>query len=459
MSFALVRRTSILAACLLASVAVAAQPLILWTDGPGATVGIRQAPLAGGAAQEFAAVGGKPVALASDGTFLYWTDGSRNTIGRAALDGTNPQPSFVQLSGTPGEGLATDGAFLYWSTGSTIGRVRLDGTGANEQFITRLASPGGVTSDGTYLYWTSAFGSIGRANLDGSNVRASFVSTFGTPRDVVAGNTHLYWTNSDLGTIERAPISGGSARTVVSGLTAPRGITADNTYLYWTDSEADAIGRANLDGTNVNASFVSTRDTPIGLLVTTGTDVLPVELTAFTAQLDGPDARLRWSTASETDNSGFQVEHALPGHDFVRAGWVSGRGTTLEASTYSFAVPGLAPGTHRFRLRQTDLDGAETLSPVVELAVGLDRSSRLAVSPLPASSAAGVIVQVRRAQPVQVAIYDALGREVARLFDGVLEADRAQHLPLDASSLAPGRYVVRLVGPYATQTQPLIVAR
>ncbi len=188
-------------------------------------------------------------------------------------------------------------------------------------------------------------------------------------------------------------------------------------------------------------------------------DLLPVELTAFTATLDGANARLDWTTVSETNNAGFAIEHAAPGSSFGDAGWVDGNGTSLETHSYRFAVADLAPGTHRFRLRQTDLDGATSLSPVVELSVGMNAAALLGVSPSPAYTTARVSVQLERAQQARVSVFDAIGREVAVLFDGALGANEARTLSLDASTLPAGLYVVRLAGETVTQTRTLVVAR
>jgi hypothetical protein len=75
--------------------------------------------------------------------------------------------------------------------------------------------------------------------------------------------------------------------------------------------------------------------------------VLPVELTSFEVRLDGDAVQLRWTTASETNNAGFEVLHFVEGH-----------GTTTEAQTYGFTAEELSAGRYVFRLRQIDYDGA-----------------------------------------------------------------------------------------------------
>ena len=79
---------------------------------------------------------------------------------------------------------------------------------------------------------------------------------------------------------------------------------------------------------------------------------LPVELTSFDVFVDGGDAVLTWSTASETNNAGFAVETEFGTDVFAEIGFVEGHGTTVEPREYSFAVRDLDPGVHRFRLKR-----------------------------------------------------------------------------------------------------------
>lgn len=195
----------------------------------------------------------------------------------------------------------------------------------------------------------------------------------------------------------------------------------------------------------------------------TSDDALPVELTGFAAtqSADGT-ARLTWTTASETDNSGFAIEHGAYGSaEWANVGWAAGAGTTLEGQSYAFAVSGLDPGTHRFRLIQTDLDGATEQSGVVELAVEMTTGAYRFTSPRPNPSAGmtRMGVAVRQAQRVDVVAYDLLGRRAAVLFSGELDASRQQTLAFDAARLSAGMYVLRLEGESFAATQVLTVAR
>ena len=198
---------------------------------------------------------------------------------------------------------------------------------------------------------------------------------------------------------------------------------------------------------------------------------MTVELTAFAAEQDGEDVVLRWQTAREQNNAGFTVEHASVSAGAVGAtreaplrwlplGDVSGHGTTAEAQAYTFRATGLAPGTHRFRLRQLDSDGAATLSDEVEVEVAIAEAFRLsALYPNPFNSQTQFTLAVREAQEVEVGVYTVLGRRVAVLHEGVLEANWTYTFRLDGSALASGVYFVRVSSAQFVQAQRVTLVR
>ncbi|MDX1530963.1 MAG: M12 family metallo-peptidase, partial [Rhodothermales bacterium] len=76
-----------------------------------------------------------------------------------------------------------------------------------------------------------------------------------------------------------------------------------------------------------------------------------------------------------------------------------------------------------------------------------------------ASARATVNVEVDRAQAVEVALYDALGRRVATLFHGPLAAGQNRQVALDAHGLAAGSYFVRVTGETFADVRPVTVVR
>lgn len=102
---------------------------------------------------------------------------------------------------------------------------------------------------------------------------------------------------------------------------------------------------------------------------------------------------------------------------------------------------------HRFRLAQRDYDGAVTLSPVVELCVSALRASLLA-------TAREVRLSLPKSQHVRVAFYDGLGREVALLHAGEVQAEGVWLVP---PGLASGVYFVRARGDRVQLTRSLVM--
>lgn len=178
--------------------------------------------------------------------------------------------------------------------------------------------------------------------------------------------------------------------------------------------------------------------------------VLPVELEGFSARVDGRTVTLAWRTQSETNNAGFEVEMraaAEPGKTWRAVGFVPGAGTTNEVQAYTFRVEDVGPGPYRFRLKQRDFDGTFVYSPEVEVFVELPEAFVLSDAfPNPFNPQTQFTLMVRNEQRVRVAVFDALGREVARLHDGPLAPNTAHRFTFEASGLPSGLYVYRVEG-------------
>lgn len=187
--------------------------------------------------------------------------------------------------------------------------------------------------------------------------------------------------------------------------------------------------------------------------------VLPVELASFEVLQTDQDVILQWQTASETNNSGFQVEQARGASDqFEQVAFVNGQGTTTETQTYQLRLSDLSADTYRFRLKQVDFDGTFTYSEHVEVAVELPDAFQLTeVYPNPFATEARFELTLKVAQDVRVEVYDATGRRLSQLHQGPLSAQR-HSFQLDGNTLASGTYLVRVTGEtfQATKTATLV---
>lgn len=201
---------------------------------------------------------------------------------------------------------------------------------------------------------------------------------------------------------------------------------------------------------------------------TTAGSPLPVELSAFKGEAVGKGAvRLIWQTASERNNAGFDVQHQPPSSaTWQTLGFVESKapgGTTTDPDDrwdYQYAEKNLTVGTHRFRIRQVDLDGSATLTEPITVELQMKKALRLtAPSPNPVSGAATLSFAVKKEARATVAVYNVLGQQVKTPYEGTPMSGEGQRLRLDTSGLSSGTYFLRLNAGGTTRTRRLTVVR
>lgn len=242
-----------------------------------------------------------------------------------------------------------------------------------------------------------------------------------------------------------------------SGNVSPGG--SESVDLFF-DSAGLAEGTYTADmtiTTNEPATAAASVTIPITFVVD---EDIPVELTSLGARIEGTDVLLSWATASETNNAGFEVQHQMEDGSFEVLDFVDGNGTTTEAQTYNYRVSGMDIGTHVFRLRQIDFDGAFEITGEIEVTLNVVGTHLLSsVYPNPFNPRAQFTLAVAQQQSVQISLYDALGRRVAMLHDGALEANQTYNFAIDGSSLSSGAYFVRVAGEHFNTSQQITLLK
>ena len=186
-------------------------------------------------------------------------------------------------------------------------------------------------------------------------------------------------------------IASGGAGISQTGLVTISTSGLKNDVQAWLNNAATNFGWAivgNTEGTSANARRFASRNTIDAAdrpaLSITYTGGLPVSLTSFTGYIQANKVLLTWKTASETNNSHFNVEQSADGRNFKVVGKVNGAGNSAVEKTYTFLSAGLVEGKNYYRLAQVDFDGATKYSSIVSLsfAPGL----RLRIEPNPVIS-------------------------------------------------------------------------
>jgi N-acetylneuraminic acid mutarotase len=185
---------------------------------------------------------------------------------------------------------------------------------------------------------------------------------------------------------------------------------------------------------------------------------LPVELTEFGFRKVDSGIELHWRTATELNNSGFEVERKSHGADWNTLGFVRGRGTTTEAQSYSF-LDRTASGKVQYRLKQVDFDGQFEYSNVIEVDAGAPKQFALEQNyPNPFNPTTTISYQLPVASQVSLKVYDVLGREVMTLVNGKQEAG-VYNLSLNGATLSSGIYFYRLQSGNFVSTKKMMLVK
>jgi hypothetical protein len=217
-------------------------------------------------------------------------------------------------------------------------------------------------------------------------------------------------------------------------------IAATTTNITWrvgapTWTVLDQAGTGNITGVQE------------AIPVTLTTVPLPVELTSFTASANRLDAQLSWSTATEKNNYGFEIERRqIDAAEWNKVGFVAGAGTKSSPSSYTYTDLGVAPGRYAYRVKQIDVNGSFQYGSSAEVEIGLVAKA-LTLSdayPNPFNPTAKIEFTLPSDGRAILKVYNTIGQEVANLFDGQASAGRIIQAQFDARSLSSGLYFARL---------------
>lgn len=181
----------------------------------------------------------------------------------------------------------------------------------------------------------------------------------------------------------------------------------------------------------------------------------PVELFSFAAKKDGSKNILRWTTASENNNKGFEVQSSTDGVRYSTIAFVSSLangGFSGHSLQYSFTDANPSGTKQYYRLSQLDYDGKARLSNIV-LVKG-DKPLKLAIGGLFPNPVTGrtlnIFVDAPQKDRITLVVSDISGRilrqQTAHVEDG------SNTISLDISTIGKGLYFVRLLSDASAET-------
>ena len=295
-------------------------------------------------------------------------------------------------------------------------------------------------------------------------------------------------TTSNLGvtTIERthAAASGNGNNGILRVFRiAPANNTGLNATLrfYYADSELNGLNEATLtlfkSPTGANNTWngvggtVNTTDNYVELsglddfsywTLGDSNNPIPVELISYNAYTNNGSINLLWSTASELNNVGWEIEKKSglsEDEHWNKIGFVKGIGTTNEIQNYSFNVKNEEIGKYYYRLKQIDLDGSYNYSNQIEVLItGPTEFALYQNYPNPFNPTTTINFEIPKSSFINISVYNTIGEKVVTLANELFEAGRYTRT-FDASEFSTGLYIYRLSSDDAVFTKKMLLVK
>ena len=337
-----------------------------------------------------------------------------------------------------------------------------------------------LTTDGTNLYAGTFGGGVFRSTNDGANwtqinnglLNTSVNTLLVSGANLYAGTENGLFLSTNNGANWTA-INNGLTNTYVHAIV----VSGANLYV----GTEDGVFHSTNNGANWIAINQGLTDPVIFALAAYGTNlfagsngsgvwkrpidnVVPVELVSFTVNTSGNNVNLSWSTSTETNNSGFEIQRLKNSKNESSENWevigfVNGNGTTTETQTYFYSDNNLSSGKYLYRLKQIDYDGTFKYSNEVEVIINVPEKFELSQNyPNPFNPATTISFTLQTNQFVTLKVFNSLGEEVSTLVNRNL-TQGTHSFNFNANGFGSGLYLYRLESGGKVQVRKMMLLK
>jgi hypothetical protein len=209
--------------------------------------------------------------------------------------------------------------------------------------------------------------------------------------------------------------------------------SGDVIYFHLADGSTAAENTANVKRFTFGNS-------PLG-------EPLPVELSTFTAVQIGSKVLLKWTTETEINNFGFDVERCALSAEcqaWEKIGFVNGNGNSNSPKEYSFTDNPATGNKYYYRLKQIDSDGQTEYSNVISIDLNIPNQYALYQNyPNPFNPTTSITYNLPADGPVSLKVFDVLGSEVATLVNDNQKSG-VHTIPFNGKGLSSGIYICKI---------------
>lgn len=199
-----------------------------------------------------------------------------------------------------------------------------------------------------------------------------------------------------------------------------------------------------------NSSSSQSPNVRLDDLKISGPTILPISLVAFSAKKLNAAIQLTWSTASEKNNSHFNILRSADGNKYTNIGRVGGNGTVDFKNEYNFTDSNPFVGTNYYQLEQVDFDGNSTKYQIIAITSGL-QATQFTISE--SLNCLNLNIQIAQATSTQIDVHSIEGK---LLMSQIYNLNKGYNsIPL-AISLKRGYFIVSLISPTEIVTKKFI---
>jgi hypothetical protein len=225
----------------------------------------------------------------------------------------------------------------------------------------------------------------------------------------------------------------------------------------WTNTRNSAASFQTVSNNyKVNFLLFNTDSFNKQFVISSNSSSLPVKWIAFNASKENKHIVLKWTTAFELNNKGFEVERSIDGKNFRYVDFVKGNGSSSQLNNYQFTDESTKNATVYYRLKQIDMDGKFDYSSIVSIN-GDDFGSieLVEVSPNPFDAELQVKVATSSDKAIKLALYNANGKLVMDRNVGASFGSNIIAIE-EANTLAKGLYILKVSQNGVTKTLKIV---
>jgi len=231
-------------------------------------------------------------------------------------------------------------------------------------------------------------------------------------------------------------------------------VTGDNFTGEVAPGETQSVGPIS-DGTEFTIDVTDSNGCTATFTDEVTCTKLPITLQIFTGEAVNQGNLVKWVTGTEINNNYFSLEASTNGVNFKTIATIDGQGNTNSPTAYDYLDRAAAKGTTYYRLVQTDNDGTQSKSYVIDVTRGEAAFNITDLYPIPTSDIITLQYVAPEQSNIEIEVFDLIGQT---LIQYQLTADGGvAQIDINVVDLPAGVYFMSIISDADKVTQKFVI--